>query len=49
MHAENLLYGVGAAKHAPVVMDLAKKISARSVLDWGCGKGLLARALDFPI
>lgn len=49
LHADNLFYGVGGAKHADVVKKLRESIKAASVLDYGCGKGMLAQALDFPI
>lgn len=49
LHAENLAYGVGGNRHAPVVLKLIEKLNTRSVLDYGCGKGYLAKALPFPI
>lgn len=49
LHRDNLAYGVGGGKHAPVVEKLAKSIHSTSVLDYGCGKGYLAKALPFPI
>ena len=49
LHTSNLLYGVGGAKHAPIVKMLCEKLQTSSVLDYGCGKGLLAKSLDFPI
>lgn len=49
LHRENLAYGVGGAKHAPTVTKLAESIKAASILDYGAGKGLLAKALPFPI
>jgi hypothetical protein len=47
LHRDNLAYGVGGAKHAAVVRKLA--VGKKSVLDYGCGKGKLGQALDFPI
>lgn len=47
LHAANLAYGVGGGKHADVVKKLAK--GGKSVLDYGCGKSYLSKALDFPI
>jgi hypothetical protein len=32
-----------------VVLAMAEKIASKSVLDYGCGKGYLAKALPFPI
>lgn len=54
LHRENLAYGVGGGKHAPVVEKLVGEMSKTlnrtpSVLDYGCGKGYLQKALPFPI
>ena len=49
MHADILHYGVGGAKHAPTVKKLCERLKTTSVLDYGCGKGYLAKELSFPI
>lgn len=49
LHRDNLAYGVGGGKHAEVVGKLVESTKAKSVLDYGAGKGYLAKALDFPI
>lgn len=49
LHHDNLLYGAGGEKHAPIVLKLAKQLNTTSVLDYGCGKSLLAKALPWPI
>lgn len=49
LHRSRLDYGVGGARHAPAVLALAESLKTTSVLDYGCGKGYLARALPFPI
>jgi hypothetical protein len=49
LHNENLYYGVGGAKHAPRILKLVEKLKTHSVLDYGCGKGYLAKELPFPI
>jgi Uncharacterized protein conserved in bacteria len=54
LHSMNLAYGVGGGKYALVVMQLVEKIQPElkripSILDYGCGKGYLAKALPFPI
>lgn len=49
LHRENLAYGVGGGRHAPTVLKLTEVYKTTSVLDYGCGKGYLARALPFPI
>lgn len=49
LHATNLAYGVGGGKHAPTVLKLVESLKTRSVLDYGCGKGYLAKNIPFPI
>jgi 2-polyprenyl-3-methyl-5-hydroxy-6-metoxy-1,4-benzoquinol methylase/uncharacterized Rossmann fold enzyme len=49
LHRENLAYGVGGGKHADTVKKLAASTKAESILDYGCGKGYLAKSLPFPI
>lgn len=49
LHKENLAFGVGGAKHAPRILKLVEQLKTQSVLDYGCGKGYLARELPFPI
>jgi len=54
LHRTNLTYGAGGAKHVPVVLKIMEDLSRRgtlppSCLDYGAGKGLLAKALPFPI
>ncbi len=53
LHRQNLSYGVGGGKHADVVKKvykiLAKSTEFVSVLDYGAGKGYLAKELPFPI
>ena len=49
LHKENLAYGVGGAKEAPTVIKLAEQLKTKSVLDYGCGKGYLAKSIPFPI
>jgi uncharacterized Rossmann fold enzyme len=58
LHWENLAYGVGGGRHAETVIKLVKRLSETrkewdsefvSVLDYGCGKGYLGKALPFPI
>lgn len=48
LHRENLAYGVGGAKHAETVFKLMGAIQNGgpvSILDYGCGKGYLGKAL----
>jgi hypothetical protein len=49
LHEQNLFYGVGGGKHVDVVKKLAASLKSQSVLDYGCGKSMLAAGLDFPI
>lgn len=49
LHEDCPEYGVSGARHAPLVRRIAEKLNLRSVLDYGCGKGQLAAAVDFPI
>jgi len=49
LHRENLAYGVGGGKHAETVQKLMKSTNSESVLDYGAGKGYLAKSLPFPI
>lgn len=48
LHKENLAYGVGGKEHAKTIIKFKELIKAESVGDYGCGKGLLAKALPFP-
>lgn len=49
LHVDNLSYGVGGGKHAKTVIKLAEEIKSTSILDYGCGKGYLAKEIPFPI
>lgn len=49
LHHDNLAYGVGGGRHAKVVTSLADSLHTTSILDYGCGKGYLAKELPFPI
>lgn len=49
LHKDNLAYGVGGGKHADTVLKLAKSLETNSILDYGSGKGYLAKAIPFPI
>jgi uncharacterized Rossmann fold enzyme len=49
LHESNAAYGVGGAKHAKTVLSLVEQTKSRSVLDYGCGKGELGKALPFGV
>ena len=48
-HETCLSYGVGGSSHADTVLKLATALNTTIILDYGCGKGYLARGLPFPI
>jgi 2-polyprenyl-3-methyl-5-hydroxy-6-metoxy-1,4-benzoquinol methylase len=45
LHAANAKYGTSGAKWAKKVAFLVRETKSETVLDYGCGKGLLAMAL----
>lgn len=49
LHNSNPNYGVGGGKRADVVLKLSDSMDTKNILDYGCGKGLLAKKLPFPI
>ncbi len=49
LHVSNPNYGTSSARWAPQVRQLAERLGTRDILDYGCGKGLLKQALDYPI
>lgn len=49
LHQRKPGYGSGGAQYAWIVQRLAERLQAQSVLDYGAGKGGLAKALPFPI
>ena len=48
-HAESSVYGSDGFRYQEIVKKLVNSTKAQSVLDYGCGKGVLANKLDFPI
>lgn len=48
LHAD-LSYGTSGYKHADRILDIAKRMNTRSILDYGCGKQTLQKAIPFPI
>jgi uncharacterized Rossmann fold enzyme/2-polyprenyl-3-methyl-5-hydroxy-6-metoxy-1,4-benzoquinol methylase len=42
-------YGTGGSKHSTMVIKLMNLTASKSILDYGCGRGYLAKSLDFPI
>lgn len=49
LHQNNPAYGVSALGHLDTVKKLYEATEAKSLLDYGCGKGMLGKNLDFPI
>jgi Protein of unknown function DUF115/Methyltransferase domain len=49
LHHDHVAYGVGGGKYAPEILKIAERIKTHSILDYGCGKGYLAKAIPFPI
>jgi len=49
LHRENLAYGVGGGKHVKTVLKMCEDMKTTSVLDYGAGKGMLAKEIPFPI
>lgn len=49
LHAERPDYGTSSGKYVEQVRAIAEQLKTRDILDYGCGKGLLARGLPFPI
>lgn len=54
LHRTNPAYGAGGARHVEVVLKLIEQLKQAqlkqpTVLDYGCGKGHLGKALPFPI
>lgn len=48
LHQDNPYYGSGGSKYAETVIAM-KTAEINSILDYGCGKGQLAKSLPFPI
>lgn len=49
LHETRKDFGVGGAGWAAAVRAMCVRYHAWDVLDYGCGKGSLAQAMDFPI
>jgi 2-polyprenyl-3-methyl-5-hydroxy-6-metoxy-1,4-benzoquinol methylase len=46
LHSQRPDYGANGHRHAPQIRELAQAMQAESILDYGCGKGTLADALE---
>jgi|TARA_Y100000296_G_scaffold75055_1_gene94286 hypothetical protein len=49
LHQQRPDYGTTAPKYSAQIRDIAMSIKADSILDYGCGKGLLGQALSHMI
>jgi len=49
LHENNAEYGVSVLKHLKTINNIYIKCECNSLLDYGCGKGLLAKNVPFPI
>lgn len=49
LHQDNPSYGMGGSKYVKTVLQLSEVNKTTSILDYGCGKGMLAKDLPFPI
>lgn len=49
LHRDNLAYGVSGERHAATVKKLANALKTKDVLDYGCGKSRLAKAIPWHI
>lgn len=45
LHSERPDYGTSGERYADLIQDLAHRIGAEEILDYGCGKNTLANAL----
>jgi hypothetical protein len=49
LHKTNPIYGVSVLNHLDTIKRLYDVTNSKSLLDYGCGKGMLGKNLDFPI
>jgi hypothetical protein len=49
LHHQNPAYGVSVMRYLDTIKKLYTDTKSTSLLDYGCGKGLLAKNLEFPI
>lgn len=48
-HIQRPDYGISGSRYTDTVLNLAKSLHTRDILDYGCGKATLAKSLPFPI
>lgn len=49
MHESNAAYGTSSAKFAPQITAMAVDFGCKTILDYGCGKGLLKKAMKASV
>lgn len=49
LHQTNPAYGISGSRYTTEVLQLAQELNTTDVLDYGCGKGTLAKSLPFTI
>ena len=49
LHQDNPQYGMSGSRHKDVVLKMADHPDIKSILDYGCGKGMLGKSIPFPI
>lgn len=49
LHETNPHYGISGSKYKEEVLKLARQLDTTDILDYGCGKGTLAKVLPFSI
>ena len=49
LHKDRPDYGVGGHKYVAHIKEVARKIGAHTILDYGCGKRMLEKALGYAI
>lgn len=49
LHHDNEHYGASGIRWAKDVFKISQELNTTDILDYGCGKGLLAKNLPFPI
>jgi len=49
LHENHSDYGIMGQRYANLVSDVVRQYAATDILDYGCGKGTLGRAVSFPI
>lgn len=49
LHLQNQYYGTSGHKYKDEILSLTNLYQTKDILDYGCGKGTLAKSLPFPI